>query len=120
MPTMPDLTKELIEEIRHYGTHIIGYEKRTETIIALCDLALKGLTITRPEASFASPAGWKLVPIEPTEAMLDAARLLDAFPGESDEAERITFLNDCARANYQAMLEAVPLANSPLGARKEP
>lgn len=44
--------------------------------------------------------------------MLAAARLLDAFPGDMDEAERITFLNDCARANYQAMLEAAPLANS--------
>ncbi len=42
-PSLPPLTVELVEEIRHYGTHIIGYEKRAETVIALCDLALKSL-----------------------------------------------------------------------------
>ena len=38
-----NLTKEKIEEIRHYGVHVIAFEERAEGVIALCDLALKGL-----------------------------------------------------------------------------
>lgn len=37
------LSRELIEQIRHYGTHIIGYEKRAETVITLCDMAINAL-----------------------------------------------------------------------------
>lgn len=41
--TYEPLTRELIEQIRHYGTHIIGYEKRAETVITLCDMAINAL-----------------------------------------------------------------------------
>lgn len=49
---MSELTREKIEQIQHYGTHIIDYDERPAAVIALCVMALKYLdsqSAVRPE-----------------------------------------------------------------------
>ncbi|MBJ9709842.1 ASCH/PUA domain-containing protein [Burkholderia gladioli] len=64
-----------------------------DSIKAVCaDFAL----LTSPRAAVPAPAGWKLVPIEPTKEMMDAA---------GGQAGRFT-----AKIVYTAMLDAAPAA----------
>ena len=59
------------------------------------------LGVTPPAAQTAVPEGWKLVPVEPTDAMVQAAHYLDLsyMPGQ-EGADRA--------AIYRAMLTAAP------------
>ncbi|WP_244134224.1 hypothetical protein [Burkholderia gladioli] len=58
--------------------------------------------LTSPRAAVPAPEGWKLVPVEPTQAMLDC--WWDALP-------KGTAFQDCTpRGVYGAMLDAAPAA----------
>ena len=54
-----------------------------------------------PPAAPVVPDGWKLVPVDPTESMLESARLAT----ESEGLTTTTWLRNCV---YRAMLAAAP------------
>lgn len=65
-------------------------------------IALEALAAHEAEAK-AAPAGWKLVPVEPTTEMINAAfDALEAYPLEGN-----------VRRHYRAMLAAAPANPSP-------
>jgi hypothetical protein len=55
------------------------------------------LKLVPPTPTFQAPPGWKLVPIEPTDAMLAAA----IVPWRNDPAKKSSTI-------YKAMVEAAP------------
>lgn len=59
-------------------------------------------TLWMPTPSFPSPQ----LPKEPTHAMLEAARMLDSFPDDANDAGRVAMLHEHARKIWQAMLAA--------------
>lgn len=63
------------------------------------------LPITTP-AALAVPEGWKLVPVEPTEEMLESARLAT----ESEGLTTTTWLRNCV---YRAMFAAAHNPETP-------
>ncbi|WP_186140104.1 hypothetical protein [Burkholderia gladioli] len=65
-------------------------------------LSAAAVRLTSPRAAVPAPAGWKLVPIEPTQAMLDC--WWDGLP------KGTAFLDCTPRGVYGAMLDAAPAA----------
>ncbi|QHJ81643.1 MAG: hypothetical protein [Bacteriophage sp.] len=59
------------------------------------------------------PDGWKLVPIEPTEAMCDVKHIgVDVFVGEAEGDEPYSIDGDSAGKVYRSMLAAAPKPES--------
>jgi len=114
-PPSPSLHREPIEADREAAANAVlayrehksndwqGRIRRGE-----CDDGVMVQAFTRHRLAFSTPAaseveGWKLVPIEPTEAMLDASWKLT---GESKEMR--ARVHDRYKRHYQAMLAATP------------
>lgn len=70
---------------------------------------------TLPLASSPVPQGWKLVPVEPTEAMRDAGR----FSYKDHIGGKRGISRDDAAVIFGAMLKATPTASSPVPAMGE-
>ena len=107
-PVSPEELKRLAEEA---GFDISGKEITiedficTEEVAKLVELVRSG---SAPAASGATPEGWKLVPIEPTQEMLLATR----GPNMSEPTWRDYALKRHATI-YRAMIAAAPLPPDP-------
>lgn len=69
-----------------------------------------------PSATATIPAGWKLVPEEPTQAMMEVARVSRPYCEDDSDPE---FLDKNTANTWAAMLDAVPAAPSTGAANTE-
>lgn len=77
---------------------------RKPTEQEIWNAAIRSWRDLHPQASEPAPAGWKLVPVDPTPEMVNAGRICP-MPTDSEWDE-----DEDYRAVYRAMLEAAPEA----------
>lgn len=95
LATVPyDRARELIGDAYNAGTHGIGYSQQA--------MELHDAVITaQPSPGASVPAGWKLVPIEPTWSMRNDGREL-LIDGIEKEPERLAYFL------WKTMINAAP------------
>lgn len=126
-PNTPEnrlLSKESVTEIRKWWAersktqhHSMEYRSHADEMVEICDMALR--TYTAPEA-LRIPEGWKLVPIAPSDAMIEAgyeSQLSSEWPADWSKNGTTPELYQ-AMAAYGAMLAAAPSVPSPLAPRR--
>jgi hypothetical protein len=77
----------------------------------LCGKVLREVESSLKTRGGIEPPGWKLVPIEPTQAMVDAWSSALSFPKEQSEWMKLTDAEKdraVASADWKAMIEAAP------------